>query len=151
MSVHVLISGVIFRAPERRTSKAGNPFVTATVQVRDGDAFQWWKVLAFSESLSEELVRLGAGDAVAVQGTMRAEPYQKNGETRVGYSITAMQVTALRAARKAKDAGKREPATKPAGKPQRQPEPQRQPAQERHPMDRYSGGGADGLDDDIPF
>ncbi|CAJ0849030.1 hypothetical protein AMST5_00064 [freshwater sediment metagenome] len=147
MSVHALVSGVLYRAPERRMSKAGKPFVTATIQVRDGDGFQWWKACAFSESTCEELMRLGAGDAVAVQGTMRAETYQKNGEIRVGYSITAMQVTALRAARKAKDSGQRAPATKPAG------EPQRHLAQERHPMDRYSGGhgGADGLDDDIPF
>jgi hypothetical protein len=37
--------------PGQRTSKAGKPFVTATIRVKDGDENQWWKVLAFSESI----------------------------------------------------------------------------------------------------
>jgi hypothetical protein len=33
MTAYVLISGQLFRAPEQRTSKAGKPFVTATIRV----------------------------------------------------------------------------------------------------------------------
>jgi hypothetical protein len=58
MTAHVLISGTLFRKPEQRTSKAGKPFVTATIRAKDGDASQWWKVLAFPESVQAELMRL---------------------------------------------------------------------------------------------
>jgi hypothetical protein len=54
MSAYVLISGQLFRAPEQRTSKAGKPFVTATIRAKDGDDAQWWKVLAFSETVQRD-------------------------------------------------------------------------------------------------
>jgi hypothetical protein len=86
MTPHVLISGTLFRAPEQQASKAGKPFVTATIRVKDGDrsmgsgqASQWWKVLAFSESVQAERMRMADGDAVSVQGAFRAELYDKGG------------------------------------------------------------------------
>jgi PAS domain S-box-containing protein len=48
-------------APEQRTSKAGKPFVMATICGKDGDSSQWWKVLAFSETAQAELMRLTDG------------------------------------------------------------------------------------------
>ena len=56
--IFALVTGVLFRAPEQRTSKAGKPFVTATIRAKDGEASQWWKVAAFSESAQAELMRL---------------------------------------------------------------------------------------------
>jgi hypothetical protein len=44
MAAHVLITGTLFRPPEQRTSKAGRPFVTATIRVKDGDE---WVVTQF--------------------------------------------------------------------------------------------------------
>jgi hypothetical protein len=41
MTAYVLVSGTIFRAPEQRTSKAGKPFVAATIRAKDGEATQW--------------------------------------------------------------------------------------------------------------
>lgn len=58
MTARVLLSGTLFREPEQRTSKAGNPFVMATIRAKDGDASQWWKMLAFSETAQVELMRL---------------------------------------------------------------------------------------------
>ena len=43
MTAHVLVCGQLFRVSEQRTSKAGKPFVTATIRGKDGDASQWWK------------------------------------------------------------------------------------------------------------
>jgi Single-strand binding protein family len=75
---HVLVTGVLFRAPERRISKTGRPFVTATVRVKDGDpstgsgqASQWWRVLAFSENVQVELMRLVDDNSISVQGTFK--------------------------------------------------------------------------------
>ena len=81
MTAHVLISGTLFREPEQRTSKAGKPFVTATIRAKDGDSWQWWKVLAFQECAQAELMRLTDGDALSVQGVLKAETYEKYGQT----------------------------------------------------------------------
>jgi hypothetical protein len=37
MSTYALITGQLFRAPEQRTAKNGNPFVTATIRVKDNE------------------------------------------------------------------------------------------------------------------
>jgi hypothetical protein len=37
MSAFILIAGTLFRNPERRTSKAGKPYVTATLRAKDGE------------------------------------------------------------------------------------------------------------------
>jgi hypothetical protein len=41
MTIHALATGVLWKSPEQRTAKSGNPFTTATVRVKDGDATQW--------------------------------------------------------------------------------------------------------------
>ncbi|WP_292532291.1 single-stranded DNA-binding protein [Methylocystis sp.] len=98
MTVHALITGTLFRAPEQRISKAGKPFWSATIRVKDGDVTQWWKLLIFSESTGAELMRLGDGDAVSAQGVFKAEPYDKDGETRVGFTLFAESVLPLKPA-----------------------------------------------------
>ena len=95
MSAHVLVTGTLFRPPEQRTSKAHKRFVTATIRAKDGDESQWWKVLAFSESIQAELMRLADGDAISVQGALKAELYDKDGEKRFSLSIIADYVLAL--------------------------------------------------------
>jgi single-stranded DNA-binding protein len=104
MTAHVLITGTLFRAPEQRTSKAGKQFVAATIRVNDGDpstgSWQWWKVLAFSESVQAELMRLTDGDAISVQGKLTAEIYKpETGEAKL--NLTAFADHALRQRRAA--------------------------------------------------
>ncbi|RTL90803.1 MAG: single-stranded DNA-binding protein [Hyphomicrobiales bacterium] len=104
MSAFVLVSGVLFKAPERRTSKAGKPFVTATIKCREGDAATFWRLTVFSESCQEELLLLTEGDARAAQGSMKAELFQpEGGAARVSLSMIADQVLPARAIRKRKD------------------------------------------------
>jgi single-stranded DNA-binding protein len=101
MAAHVLISGTLFHAPEERTGKtSGKNFVAATLKVRDGEAAQFWRVLAFSPEAQSELLRLDDGDALAVQGGLRAEAYEKGGEPRVGLTVLADAVLPLRRPRK---------------------------------------------------
>lgn len=64
MTVHALVTGTNFRAPERKTSRNGRDYVSATIRVRDGENSQFWRVTVFSESAGEELMRLQDGDAV---------------------------------------------------------------------------------------
>jgi hypothetical protein len=94
---YALVSGILFKPPEQRTSKAGRPFAVATLRVKDGEALQWWRVAAFSEPAQAELMRLGDGDACSAQGAFKAELYQpEGGEPKVSLSIVADQVLALR-------------------------------------------------------
>jgi single-stranded DNA-binding protein len=124
--IFALITGSLFRTSEQRTSKAGNPFVAATIRVKDGDASQWWRVTAFSETAQAELMRLSDGDAASVQGSFKAELYQpEGGEARLSLSIVADRVLALR-----------------------QPPKQRKAPKEREAPYR---GGAAAFDDSISF
>lgn len=98
MTAHVLITGTLFRPPEQRIAKSGKPFWSATLRVKDGDASQWWKLLAFSESAGAELMRLGDGDALSSQGSFKCEPYEKNGETRISMTCFADRILPLKPA-----------------------------------------------------
>jgi single-stranded DNA-binding protein len=109
MTALAIVTGSLFRAPEQRTSKAGKPFVTATIRAKDGEASQWWRVTVFSESAQAELMRLGDGDALSVQGAMKVELFTPDGgATKLSLSIVADHVLALRQPpkeRKAKTSG----------------------------------------------
>jgi hypothetical protein len=76
ITAHVLVAGTLFHAPEQRTSKAGKPFVTATIRAKDGDNSQWWRLVVFAESAQAELMCLTDGDALSVQGAHKAETYE---------------------------------------------------------------------------
>jgi hypothetical protein len=138
MSVHVLITGALFRAPEQRISKTGKPFWSATLKVRDGDATAWWKLLVFSESAGAELMRLGDGDALSAQGSFKCEPYQKDGEQRIGFTLFADRVLPLNRPRKQR-------AQKKAA-----PPPASQPS-DRSRLARHAGDGVDYFNDEVPF
>jgi hypothetical protein len=91
--IHCLVSGTIFREVAQRTSKAGKPYIVTTIRVKDGDASQFIRATAFSETAQSELLRLSEGDALAV----RAETYlAANGETKIALSIIADKVLPLK-------------------------------------------------------
>jgi single-stranded DNA-binding protein len=97
LTAHALIQGTLFRSPERKVSRGGKPYVSATIRVRDGEGSQFWRVTVFSEGAGEEMMRLQDGDAVSAQGVMKAEIYKPDdGEPRVSLSLVADQVLALR-------------------------------------------------------
>jgi single-stranded DNA-binding protein len=97
MSAFVLVSGALFRAPEQKTSKAGKPFVTATIKVAADNSADFWSVLAFSESAQAELMRLGEGDKISAQGSLKVELYAgRDGQTRINRTVFADHVLALR-------------------------------------------------------
>jgi hypothetical protein len=62
MIVHALVTGSLFRAPEQRMAKTGREFVAATIRVKEGDGSQFVRLVAFSESVQAELMRLADGD-----------------------------------------------------------------------------------------
>ncbi|MGB6326847.1 MAG: single-stranded DNA-binding protein [Methylocella sp.] len=94
--IYALVTGSLFKAPEQRTSKAGRAFTVTTIRVKDGDAWQFIRATAFSETVQSELSRLSEGGALAVTGPLKAELYtSQNGETNISLSIIADKVLPL--------------------------------------------------------
>jgi single-stranded DNA-binding protein len=98
LSAKVLVSGTLFQAPEKRAVKRGRFCVTATLIAKDGDHTRLWPIVAFNETVQAELMRLSGGDAVAVQGSLRAELYDKAGETQLAFGVVAEHARGLRRA-----------------------------------------------------
>ena len=97
MSAYVLVTGVVYRSPQQRT---GKPFVTATLLLRS---------IAFADAAQAELLRLGVGDAVSIQGPLRG------GRTRLALSRSRC----LRSASQRAKTGKMDPVA--AGRDQAKP------------------------------
>jgi hypothetical protein len=90
MTDRAIVSGVLFRAPATKTSKAGKAFVFATIRSGSGEAARWWKCFVFSESAIEEISQLDDGAPIAVAGEFDCELYSPaGGESRLGWKIVA--------------------------------------------------------------
>jgi hypothetical protein len=135
LTVYCLISGTLFRAPEQKLSKAGKPFVVATIRAKDGEASQWWKVLVFSESACAELMRLSDGDAVSAQGALKVETYERDGAVKLSLTCMADAVLPLR----------------PAPKQRKATAEPRRPAPADRGLSRHAGDGEDYFGDAVPF
>jgi len=99
MSARALVSGVLFKAPASKVSKAGKPYVLGTIREGSGDAARWWNVVIFAESACEEALRLGDGEPIAVAGEFSCESYAPaRGESRLSWRIVADVVLSLRCA-----------------------------------------------------
>ncbi|MBO0733674.1 MAG: single-stranded DNA-binding protein [Methylocapsa sp.] len=96
MPAKVVVSGTLYRMAERRALAPGKSCVTATLLAMDGEHARLWPIVAFSEAVQSELMRLAAGDALAVQGSLRAELYDKNGETQLSFGVIAEHAVGMR-------------------------------------------------------
>jgi single-stranded DNA-binding protein len=97
MTILALVSGSLFRAPERRVAKSGNSYVVTTLRTKDTPESRFIRVSEFSETAQAELLRLADGDGVSVQGDLRADIYNgPDGTARVSLSMFANGVLALR-------------------------------------------------------
>lgn len=92
----VLIEGTLTALPTSRTTTKGSPYATAQLRTAgdDGETI-WCSVIAFSASAAEGLLKLGAGDTVAVTGFAALSRWEKHGETRVGLKVTATRVMSV--------------------------------------------------------
>jgi hypothetical protein len=133
MTAFALITGVIFRAPVQKTSKAGKLFTSCTVKVGadDSASADFWNALIFSESAQLEMLRLEIGDAVSIRGKMKLEIFEKDGQARISRSIFADAALGLRPAPREK-------------KPKKA-------AADAPPAKETAAGGPAFFNDDIPF
>jgi single-stranded DNA-binding protein len=98
MSVAVLISGSLFRAPEQRIAQSGKRFVSATLKVGgESGTADFWSALAFGDTAGADLMLLGLNERVAVQGSLKLETYTSNdGKTKISRTVFVDHVMALR-------------------------------------------------------
>jgi hypothetical protein len=141
MSASVLVTGILFRPPEQRTSSTGRKYVKATLRAAaaDNSTSEFWDLLAFSETAAAELLRLTENDSLAVQGGLKVEIYAPEGKPpRISRTVFVYHVLPLRSPPKQKKA---KPPAVPVS------------ARASSSLDRVNilpDAGGD-LDDDIPF
>jgi len=112
MSARAIVSGVLFKAPTSKTSKAGKPYAVATIREGSGERVRWWKAFVFSESSIDEILKLEDGEPIAVAGEFDCELYAPpGGEVRLSWKITADSVLTAHAKRKPKPAKSTDEAT----------------------------------------
>jgi single-stranded DNA-binding protein len=141
MSAYALITGVLFKPAEEKTSsKTGRPFVSATLKVggESGDAAEFWQLTVFSQSAQSELLRLGTGDALSCQGKLKVELWQPRdgGEVRISRSLFADAVLPLRQPPRERRSKQAAAST---------------PLLDQTPEKETAAGGPAFFSDDIPF
>jgi hypothetical protein len=102
MTVAVLISGSLFKNPEIKISRSGKTYASASIRTAsaDGTTADFWNLLVFSETVQAELMRLGEGEKLSVQGSLRLEIF--NGK--ISRSVFVDAILPLRAASREKKA-----------------------------------------------
>ncbi|WP_400769344.1 single-stranded DNA-binding protein [Methylosinus sporium] len=140
--IEALVYGRLFGAPTQRTAKSGAAYVMAKVLSKGQDGDDFVTIFCFSESAGAELLRLGDGERVSLQGKLKAEIYAKDGESRISLTLVADQILALRQPPKERKAKAEKSATPTTSR----PEPDRIAG-----MRVQAGERDDALDDTIPF
>jgi single-stranded DNA-binding protein len=90
MSLDILASGRLLKAPEQRRGKNGKPFATALLACTMDDGEIVANVIAFRPEAVAALLALDKGDAVAVAGRAKLGVWRSpEGEARPNVSIVA--------------------------------------------------------------
>jgi hypothetical protein len=140
MSVSVLVSGALFRAPEARKSSTGKRYIKASLRVAGADNSppEFWDLLCFSETAGAELMRLGDGDRLAAQGNLKIDLYQPEGKSpRIQRTVFVDSVLPLR--------------SKPKERKQKTAPPAQAAPPDRVNIVPPADQSAAPFDDDIPF
>jgi hypothetical protein len=87
-----LIAGTLLRAPERRTSSTGKPYVLARLREGRGPEATWWTLFCYTDEGRDVLLRLSTGDSIAASGNFSVACYEKDGETRLNFTLYAQRV-----------------------------------------------------------
>lgn len=101
--IAALVQGDLISEPVIRTTAKGAPFVTATVRVPAGADALLVGIAAFDRTAGERLAKLHKGASLAAAGTLEATEWEKDGETRRGWRLTATEILTVYAARKRRE------------------------------------------------
>jgi len=97
--IAVLIAGRLLQAPEPRQTKDGHSLVVASVRARLGkDGTETWQIQARDRAAQAALMRLAAGDFLAVQGVPTTRSATIKGEQIIQRVLFAETVLPLKPA-----------------------------------------------------
>jgi len=110
--IATLMTVRLHAAPERKTSRAGKEYITASCYSQAADGGRVWaKVTAFNAEAAAALLNLRAGDACAILGTATVRAYtSKQGEPAASLDLVADQVLTLYALTQRRKQAARSPA-----------------------------------------
>jgi single-stranded DNA-binding protein len=77
--------GSVVREAERKVSKNVKPYLRFTARVGDGDQAQFVSVMYFGDDAAE--LRMAQGTRVYVEGSLRLDKWEKDGQPRSGLSV----------------------------------------------------------------
>jgi hypothetical protein len=153
MSARAIVSGVLFKAPIEKVSKAGNPFATLSIRENHNGSTRWWQAITFNENEIESLKAMTPGEPIAVCGEITGEIYAPAGsEGRINWRVTIDAVLSARKPPKAKpeSKGRKPKEAKPqADKPSRAAPHRAGPEIAASSWAHPTTGGE--LNDEIPF
>jgi len=95
MSCRAILAGAVHKAAVARTSAKGNSFATLTIRETSIEPARFFSTIVFGAAAAEVL-KLAAGDPVAVAGDVDAEIYARDGEHRVSWKFAADTVLSVR-------------------------------------------------------
>ncbi len=96
MTIAIMLSGSIAKAPETRQTSKGNQFAFTSVRVSSQDGDTYASVTAFDRTLVDTLTSLKPSDPVTVIGTGKLSVYTtKDGDTRPNLAVTASRIITM--------------------------------------------------------
>jgi hypothetical protein len=87
------IKGYLYKGPELKQSKSGNGYSSALLKVKDGNETKFWRIMAFKDA-AQSLMRFAENDGVQCEGAIKIDTYEKDGTTRVSFTLLANSVDA---------------------------------------------------------
>jgi single-strand DNA-binding protein len=109
----LVIQGNLGRDPEIKTGASGKSVCRFSVAVSDkgpkGEHTEWFRCVAFDKTAEIVAQYVQKGDPLLVEGRLKTEEYEKDGEKKTSTSVLVSRVTLL--------GSKRERAGAPAAKP----------------------------------
>ncbi|CAN1721176.1 single-strand DNA-binding protein [Hyphomicrobium sp. 1Nfss2.1] len=94
--IEAAFTGRVGTEPEKRTSQAGKPWLRFNVAAGQDEATQWVQVACFGSAAEELSDRLGKGDRVYVEGTIKLNIWtDREGKERSGLSVAAWKCERL--------------------------------------------------------
>jgi len=91
----IVVAGTVSQAPARRRLKNGTLCATAVVKstcAKDRNRTQFWQIAALNGAVQLALMRLSQGDPIIVQGIVKAEIQEQNGEIALSFGIIAERI-----------------------------------------------------------
>jgi Single-strand binding protein family len=97
MTIRAIVTGVVHKPVEIRTSKTGNEFAILTIRENVNGVTRWIQCISFSKTAIEILQKMDAGEAISAAGELSAEIYSPAGaESRINWKLIVDGVLSAR-------------------------------------------------------